>query len=338
MYDILVLSLFYIVLMIMSMMFGFMSQVQWIWGNPGLLLLAELYLLFTHEFYHSYPAQPFPICPVQFPLRNKSSPLTSPGLIYPLTSNPDLTEVSILVFHGVTLVSPLELMRSPLINISDEFLIPPLTLENNTVDKNVNPNDMVFIIDKIMESSEIVDLDQAMNPLQIDLTLNNWLVMFPKNVVQIPTLYHGDLLPQVIVKESPVQYILEQDIIFKEGLGYAFPMEKYHSTPAHPVHNQGFKIVQHDCHVFNKYFIKFYESLKPNEVLDHNILQEIYENPEHFINLEGDVIWKDGGNEYGKRKNPWFDIMIKLGTDQMSLLLELGQDVPNPYHRGHYLP
>ncbi|KAI9566087.1 hypothetical protein HD554DRAFT_2174775 [Boletus coccyginus] len=290
---------------------------------------------------HQCLVQLFPICPVQFPFRNASSPSTLPGLTYPLTLNHGLTKASLIVAHGP--ISRTLLEGSLLTDISDGFSIPPLMIENNTVissdnitvDENIDPNDMVFIIDEVMEPGEIVDLDQAMNPLQIDPTLNNWLVMFPKDVptptriqkhqtisyrdnhmhhlisyenvpdllirpevllvwvdvvnpldissrftqvIQIPTLYQGDLLLQVIVEEGPVRYILEQDVIFKEeliywnepiasfyeGLGYAFPMEKYHSTPAHPVHNQGFKIVQCDHHAFSKYFIEFYELLKLN--------------------------------------------------------------------------
>ncbi|KAI9566693.1 hypothetical protein HD554DRAFT_2174109 [Boletus coccyginus] len=269
----------------------------------------------------------------------------------------------------------------PAANISNRFSIPPLTLKNNIVvssddisdDENINPNNMIFIIDKIMEPGKIVDLDQAMNSLQINSTLNNWLVMFPKNVhvlmriqrhqtifyrnnlmhqlvtyqnvpdllirqevslvqvdaanlldvsshltqvIQTSTLYCGDILLQVVVEEDSVQYIPEQDVIFKEefmywnkpivsfyeGLGYVFPMEKYHSTPAHPVHNQGFEIVQHNHHVISKYFIEFYESLKSNEVLDCNVQQELYEHPEHFINSEGDIIWKDGQHQYMHHK------------------------------------
>ncbi|KAI9457285.1 hypothetical protein HD554DRAFT_2177770 [Boletus coccyginus] len=216
---------------------------------------------------HQHLLQPLPIHPVQFPLRNTSSPLISLGLTYLPKLNHGLTVMSITDDHGLTSRTPLN--ESPLTNISNGFSIPSLLLENNTVvssndiavDKNVDSNDMVFIIDEIMESGEIIDLDQAMNLLQIDLTLNNRLVMSPKDVhapmriqrhqtisyrnnqmhqiilyknipdllirlevplvrinarnpldisshlaqiVQIPTLYHDDLLPQVVVEEGPV--------------------------------------------------------------------------------------------------------------------------------------
>ncbi|KAI9462063.1 hypothetical protein HD554DRAFT_2176038 [Boletus coccyginus] len=265
MYDVLALSLFYIILTMMSMMFEFMGQVQWIWGNPGLLLLAELYLIFSHimltwtnanlmsrsstiptqtnflflpepsivhlvllllalllrllslifilqllslilnfrifcghlssrylllpilfEYLytilkptmtssssstHQCLLQLLPIHPVQFPFGNKSFPLTSPGLTYLPTPNHGSTGVSLMDDHGSISTPPL--IDSPLTNISDRSSIPSLLLEKDTVvlsddvavNENIDPNDMVFVIDEIMEPGEILDLDAVMNPL-----------------------------------------------------------------------------------------------------------------------------------------------------------------------------
>ncbi|KAI9568076.1 hypothetical protein HD554DRAFT_2172804 [Boletus coccyginus] len=207
-------SIVHLILLLLALLLQLLSHTSILWlltsihnfyilhghlfHRPYLLLILHQYLFVVpmliitsnSSSIHQCLVQSFPICPIQFPLRNESSFSTLPDLTYLPTSNPGLTEVSIPVFHGLTLVLPLDLVRSPLTNISDRFSTPPLMLENNTVitsvNKNINPNNMVFIINEIMEPDEIIDLDQAMNPLQIDLTLNNWLVMFPKNVF-VPT-------------------------------------------------------------------------------------------------------------------------------------------------------
>ncbi|KAI9571971.1 hypothetical protein HD554DRAFT_2168771 [Boletus coccyginus] len=130
-------------------------------------------MTFKSSSIHPYLMQPHLVYLAEFPLRNKSFPLTSPGLTYSLTLSPGSIEVLTKTFHGLTSVSSLDLVNSLPINTNIKFLTLPIInkdrsiqgSDNGIVDENFDSNDMVFVMDEPLEPGKILDFDQQFNLL-----------------------------------------------------------------------------------------------------------------------------------------------------------------------------
>ena len=75
-----------------------------------------------------------------------------------------------------------------------------------------------------------------------------------------------------------------------EGLGLAFPVQSYHDTLQIPVHNQGFEVLHCNCFVFTREFSELIFRQNPNEVIDHQIVNDFIMDPTSYDPLEGDLI------------------------------------------------